>query len=141
MIILDAEALGEGGIGEDYAKHIAPALRRRGLTPAEVGEEFGPDDDSYRVISQGRTYLIFAPETDTSGFESWGNATFAIFDIVNRQLEGLPYRFYAFDNGNGLYGMFMTKEIYAEFVGSMKRKIEWPYIPEPEPPWYGQAHD
>jgi hypothetical protein len=89
----------------------------------------------------GGNEVVQSKSHAASGFESWGNATFAIFDIVNRQLEGLPYRFYAFDNGNGLYGMFMTKEIYAEFVGSMKRKIEWPYIPEPEPPWYGQAHD
>lgn len=139
MIPLDAEELGEGSIGKDYAKHVAPAMRRRGLSPAEIVEEFDPEGASYRVTSQGKTYVIYAP--DTGRFENWGNATFALFDIVNRQLEGLPYRFYAFDNGNGLDGMFLTKGIYEEFVGSVERKIDWPYIPEPDPPWYGQAHD
>ncbi|MGB8353573.1 MAG: hypothetical protein WCD79_06780 [Chthoniobacteraceae bacterium] len=140
LIILDAEELGEGSIGSLYESYLVPALRLHGVSPAKIVEEFDPKAVSYRVISQGRTYVIYSQEMDTSNGENWGNATFAFFDIVNRQLEETPYRFYAFYNGNDLEGMFLTKEKRDEAVRFLKQKKDWPYLPEPAHPWYGQPH-
>ncbi len=65
---------------------------------------------------------------------NWGNATFALFDIVNRQLEDTPYRFYAIYGGNDLSGMFLTEEACDEAILSLPRKMDWPYLPTPKGP-------
>jgi hypothetical protein len=72
--------------------------------------------------------------------ESWGKATYALFSIVNAQLAGSPYRFYAINGGNDLGGMFLTLEEYEAAKRSLKRKSDWPYLPTDEPPDYGQPH-
>ena len=141
MIILDAEDLGEGGIGASYINEVAPVLRRHGISPAEIVEEIEPEIGSYRVSSQGRTYVIYSPEMDLSEGQNWGNATYALFDIVNLQLQDSPYRFYAINDGNDLGGMFLTKEAREEAILFIKEKTDWPYIPVAGPPWYGKPHD
>jgi hypothetical protein len=140
-IILDAEELGEGSIGSSYVKDIVPVLTRFGISPAEIKEDFEPESERYTVTSQGRTYLVYSAEMDLSEGQNWGNATFALFDIVNRQLEGSPYRFYALNSGNDLTGIFLTIEEREKEVSSSKlRQVDWPYLPGPSHPWYGQLH-
>lgn len=141
MIPLDAEDLGEGSIGEDYKEKVLPVLRKYVAAPAEVIEERDSKGDTYKVTSQGKTYVIYSPGMDLNGGQNWGNATFALFDIVNRQLQNSPRRFYAINGGNDLGGMFLTKETYDRAIKSLKRKTDWPYLPDSSHPWYGQAHD
>ncbi len=141
MILLDAEELGEGRIGELYKKDVLPVLQKHIPVPAEVSEELDSAEGSYKVTSQGKTYIIYSPKMDMSEGQNWGNATFALFDIVNRQLENSTYHFYAINGGNDLGGMFLTKETYDKAINSLNKKSDWPYLPTEEHPWYGQPHD
>jgi hypothetical protein len=141
MFFFDAEDLAEGGIASMYKKYILPVLRQHVTTPAEIAEEIDAKEGSYKVTAQGKTYVIYAPGMDIDKGQNWGNATFALFDIVNRQLQDSPYRFYAINGGNDLGGMFLTRETYDRAVKSLKRKTDWPYLPTPDHPWYGQPHD
>lgn len=141
MIMLDAEALGEGDIGSAYKDKVLPALRRYVASPAEIVEEINPETSTYKVTSQGKTYVIYSPDMDTSKGQSWGNATFALFDIVNSQLQDSPYRFYGINGGNDLGGIFLTQAARDRAVKFLNRKTDWPYLPKPDYPWYGQPHD
>ncbi|MDD2468074.1 MAG: hypothetical protein PHI97_29195 [Desulfobulbus sp.] len=58
MILLDAEELGEGRIGEIYQKEILPVLQKHVKSPAQIIEELDSDANTYKVTSQGRTYNI-----------------------------------------------------------------------------------
>jgi len=139
MIILDAEHLGEGGIVVSYEKDIIPVLQRYVDTPVVIFESLDAEDGVYKVLSQGKTYLIASPETEVG--ENWGNATVALFEIVNHQLQDSEVRFYAINGGNDLGGMFLSEEAYNLAVNTYKRKQDWPYIPRLDPPWYGQPHE
>jgi hypothetical protein len=141
MLILDAKSLAEGGMLSAYEDEIIPALQRLGVNPVPIEEELDPDKPSYTVIAPGKTYVIYSRDVKSSEENSWGNATFALFDIVNRQLEGTPYRFYAINGGNDLGGMFLTEAMREEAIESLERKADWPYLPEDSHPWYGQPHD
>lgn len=141
IIHLDAEDLGEGSIGALYKRDVLPILRQHVATPAEVVEEMDSEAGLYKITSQGKTYVIYSPEMDLNEGQNWGNATFALFDIVNRQLQDSPYRFYAINGGNDLGGMFLTLETYDQAVKALKRKADWPYLPTKDHPWYGQPHD
>jgi hypothetical protein len=99
------------------------------------------DDDapSYSVRHCDVEYTIYG--TDLSdGDDGWGNATFALFNIVNAQLSDTAYRFYAINGGNDLGGMFLKPEQCEAAKKSLERKADWPYLPTGEPPWFGQHH-
>jgi hypothetical protein len=74
-----------------------------------------------------------------------GYATFAVFDIVNLQLKDSEYKFYAFNNGNELSGMFMSKNEYQQYCYILKvnkaKPSNFPYIPTLEPDWFEQYHE
>ena len=141
MVLLDAENLSEGGIGTAYRQKILPLLKRHVPAPAEVAEKLDADAPSYTVAALGRTYAIYAPQMDVSAGQNWGNATFALFDIVNRQMAGSAHRFYAVNAGNDLGGLFLTEETYRHAVSSIGSHRDRPYLPTRDPPWYGQPHD
>lgn len=135
MILLDAEDLAETGIKEAYER-VQVSLKKYVPNPLKIEELIDSDTATYAVTSGGVQYKIYSkkvPET-----ESWGNATYAFFSIVNRQLMSSNYRFYAINGGNDLGGMFLTKEQYKGAIASIKKKTDWPYIPTQENPWYGQ---
>jgi hypothetical protein len=136
MIILDAEALAEGGIKSAYDE-LLPALRRHIPSAAPIEERMDNDAPSYSVVCSGREYFIYGGDDQD---ESWGNATFALFDIINRQLERTQYRFFAINGGNDLGGMFLTVAEAEAAKQSLPRKQDWPYLPKLERPWYGQPH-
>lgn len=136
FIPLDAEALAEGGIAKAY-EDLRPALRKYASSPAQVQEQTDHDSPSYSVSCLGKEYFIYGGNDQQ---ESWGRATFAFFDLVNRQLEGTRYRFFAINGGNDLGGMFLTLEQAEEARKSLRRKADWPYLPTMKPPWYGQYH-
>ncbi|WP_300671563.1 hypothetical protein [Desulfoluna sp.] len=141
MMLLDAEELGEGHIGSSYENDVIPLLTKYISHPTEIDENFDSETGSYKVSSQNKTYVIYSPEMDLSEGHPWGNATFALFDIVNRQLQDSPYRFYAINGGNDLCGIFLTYEARTQAIESLEQKTDWPYLPEDNPPWYGQPHD
>lgn len=104
LIPLDAEALAETGLKPAY-EELLPRLKKYVASPAAVSERIDSDAPSYAVSCLGTEYPIYAKGDQD---ESWGRATFALFDIVNRQLAKTPYRFFAINGGNDLGGMFLT---------------------------------
>ena len=103
LIPLDAEALAETGLKPAY-EELLPRLKKYVASPAAVSERIDSDAPSYAVSCLGTEYPIYAKGDQD---ESWGRATFALFDIVNRQLAKTPYRFFAINGGNDLGGMFL----------------------------------
>lgn len=131
IVMLDAEELAEGSFVDIYDKMVVPALKKYVPEPAKVVEDLDADKGVYKVNALGTWYVIFAYFDDD---QSNANATIAMFDIVNRQLESTPYKFYAIGGGNDLGGVFLTKEGYDRLVKTTPRKNDWPYIPQPEKP-------
>lgn len=136
LIHLDAEDLAETGVKAAYEK-LLPQLRKYVAAPAEVKERIDSGAPSYVVSCLGTDYPIYA-EHDQD--ESWGKATFALFDIVNRQLAKTPYRFFAVNGGNDLGGLFLTPDQAEAARKSLPQKLDWPYLPTAKKPWYGQYH-
>lgn len=136
MIPLDAEALAETGVKAAYER-LLPALRKYVASPAEVSELIDHDVPSYAVTCMGTKYPIY-DQGDQD--ESWGRATFALFDIVNRQLATAPRRLFAINGGNDLGGMFLTPAEAEAAKKSLPRKTDWPYLPDAKQPAYGQYH-
>ena len=139
MIDLDAEALAEGGIREAY-EALLPALQVHVKTPDPITETLDADAPRYSVHHRGVEYVIYGPEVEDDDGRSWANAAYALFRIVNLQLEGTPYRLYAINGGNDLGGMFLKPEHCKAACESLESKSDWPYIPTQEPPWYGAHH-
>jgi hypothetical protein len=140
LILLDSEELAEEGIAQAYA-WLLPELRKHVEHPAPIEELTDHDAPSYKVRCGAEEFLIHGPglpEDDRSN--SWGRATHAIFAIVNAQMAGSPYRFYAFNGGNDLAGMFLTAAQVEEARDTLPDRVYWPYIPNDEPPWYGMYH-
>lgn len=123
-IHLDAEDLAEVGVKKAY-EQLLPKLRKHVASPAEVIERIDNDVPSYIVSCLGTDYPIYDKNDQD---ESWRRATFALFDIVNRQLVKTPYRFFAINGGNDLGGMFLTLD-QAEAAKKSLAKRDWPYLP------------
>lgn len=139
LIHLDAEDLAETGIRDGY-EALLPELRKYVPQPAKVEEVIDSDTPSYSVECGKKEYRIFGPELDEESGHSWGRAAFAFFSIVNDQLAGREYRFYAINGGNDLGGMFLTPAQAQAAQDSLPNRSDWPYMPTEEPPWYGQYH-
>jgi hypothetical protein len=139
-ISLDAENLAETGIAPAY-ESLLPELRKYVRQAAPVEERIDDDAPRYSVKCGAREFVIYGPELeDEPGSNSWGRATYAFFAIVNDQLANSAYRFYAINSGNDLGGMFLTSEQATAARKGLPRKLDWPYLPTDEPPWYGQYH-
>ena len=138
-IHLDAEALAEQGIAESYA-NVQPLLKTYGVVPLVVGEQIQAEKGIYAVTAGGHVQQIFPSPLGGGEYESWGVATVAFFDIVNRQLIKSPVRFYALNSGNDLMGIFLTERQVEAAKRSLKRRSDWPYLPTMQTPWFGQYH-
>jgi len=139
MVMLDAESLAETGIREAY-EELQPTLARFVPNPAPIEEVEDSEQPAYAVRSQGVEYVVYRPGLSDSEGQAWGRATFAFFDIVNRQLAGSTHRFYAINGGNDLGGVFLTESKCDMARRSLPRRTDWPYIPTEEEPWFGQFH-
>jgi hypothetical protein len=138
-IHLDAEELAEAGIAKAYERML-PRLRQFTKQPSEVIiEERDDDKPSYAVRCGSKRFVIYAPEIEETS-NSWGNATVALFTIINDQLENSTHRFYAISGGNDLFGIFLTPAQAVDARKDLPRKQDWPYLPRDEPGWYGQFH-
>lgn len=115
---------------------MLPTLRQYVSTPASVEEIDRPETDYYAVRSQGVEYVIYGPgDSDTP--PAWGRATFALFDIVNRQLQNAPRKFYAINGGNDLGGMFLTEAELRAARHALPNRRDWPYLPTNVAPNFG----
>lgn len=139
IIVLDAEAMAETGIKEAYDR-IRPLLSAYVDTPADLVEYIDSELPGYSVSSAGVTYHISSPALPSSEGEAWGRATYALFSIVNSQLNGSPVKLYAINGGNDLGGLFLSEQAVAVAKSALRSKADWPYLPTLERPWYGQYH-
>jgi hypothetical protein len=137
-IHLDAEALAETGIQTAY-EEILQELRKYIDHPSKVVEVIDQINSKYSIIANGRTYVIYDEQLDPK-MNSWGNATFAFFDIINSQLVNSPVRFYALNGGNDLFGIFLPPQDAESSKKGIKRKSDWPYLPKNETQWFGMFH-
>lgn len=141
---LDGEDLAEEGVQDAY-REIVPLLAGYGVQARLVTENFESSSGDYSIDFDGLRYVIVGPGGAEGSWESqadaWGLATCALFDIVNRQLAGNDVRFFALSGGNELHGIFMSAAQAERARRALPRKRDWPYLPTPEPPWFGQPHD
>ncbi len=135
MIILDAEELAEGGVGHAYAE-VGQHLKDYHIALAPITEMRDDELGKYSVNYMSRVYRISGPDIPES--ESWGRATFALFDIVNKQLKGTSYRFFALNGGNDLGGMILTPIQADAAKKTLLSKSDWPYLPTDSSPAFGQ---
>lgn len=143
LIHLDAEDLAERGIKDIYEREVIPYLINYVANPIKIEELSSIDNSQYQVKANNKVYLIY--DDNIEQYLSWGYATFALFDIVNQQLKNSDFKFYAFENGNELSGMFMSNAEYQRYYNQLKmnkeKLTEIPYIPTLEPGWFGQQHN
>jgi hypothetical protein len=64
-------------------------------------------------------------------------ASYALFDIVNRQMTTTNVKLFAISGGNDLFGIFMSPSQAEHARSVLPRKADWPYLPIPERPWSG----
>jgi hypothetical protein len=141
---LDGEALAEAGIQDAY-REIAPFLAELGVQARPLAENIDISGD-YSIDFDGHRYVISGPGAAPAGSresqaDAWGLATYALFDIVNRQLATSDVRLFALNGGNELAGIFMSTAQAEKARRALPRKTDWPYLPTPEPPWFGMFHD
>jgi hypothetical protein len=139
LVFLDAEDLAEGGIAQAY-ESMLPYLRKYVQQPSQIEEITDNDAPRYAVKCGAKEFVVYEPDRDNKIGVSWGRAAFVFFTIVNDQLASSGYRFYAINGGNDLAGMFLTPAQAQAAQITLLNKRDWPYLPNDEPPWYGQHH-
>jgi hypothetical protein len=137
-LILDAEELAEQGVVAAY-EELTRELIELGIEPASVSEHADAEAGTYVVQCGGTSYSISGPSIPAA--DSWRLATYALFDIVNRQLAGQELAMYALNGGNDLFGIFMTPAQAERSRGALPRRSDWPYIPTEQPDSFGMYHD
>ena len=139
MLLLDAEALSEGGIRAAYLE-LLPELKRYVGAPDDIEESMNAAATDYRVRHRDREYVVRSDSLASDEGQDWGRATSVLFSIVNAQLEETGYQFYAINSANDLGGMFLTSAECEAARRSLLRRMDWPYLPDSTHPWYGQPH-
>ena len=134
LIPLDAERLAEQGIAAAYAE-VLPQLQRYAASPLPVHDEVEGDTGAYAVRAGPHRFAVYGPGLD--GGEDWARAAVALFALVNANLEGSPYRFYALYGDNDLAGVFLTEAQCAQARRAIASRSSWPYLPVMQPPHYG----
>jgi hypothetical protein len=133
-IILDEEELAEGDIRRAYEEEVLPRLTAYLAEPWQLSEVMDSATPSYAVAAGGRSYAVHGPGIEEN---SWGRATFALFDIVNRQLAAAPVWLYALNGGNELMGIVLTETEAARAQAALPPR-DRPWLPSADPPSYGQ---
>src|SRR5688572_11093378 len=127
MLILDAEQLAERGLSHAYER-LLPQLQRFVAHPVTVTEQISEDGTLYSVLAANRAFAIVAPDLAADEGQRWGRATYALFAIVNEQLESSTHRFYALNGGNDLGGIFLSPDEAESARASLDTKTDWPYM-------------
>jgi len=124
MLFLDAEDLAEQGVALAY-EEIKSKFQERGIDLSPIEEVIDNENGTYHVIYGGKTYCIYEDFNDKN---SWVNATVALFDIVNSQLQELDVCLYAINNGNDLGGLILTESEFAKAREQLENKTDWPEV-------------
>lgn len=133
LILLDAESLSEQGILVAY-ESIKPLLAKYTEKIEHIEEMVDNDLPNYKVKFRGEVHEVYGPHTNHKKGESWGNATYVLFHIINSQLKNSDTKLYAVNGGNDLGGMFLTNSEYIEANKSIQRASDKFYLPTPEQP-------
>ena len=136
---LDAENLAEQGIAKAYDE-VLPELRQHVKNPIAIAESVDAHATRYAVRAAGQEFVIYGPDSPGSEDKSWGTATYVFFKIINDQLTHSNVRYYALNGGNDLFGIFLTPQQAEDAKRSLPKRSDWPYLPNPEWPSYGQYH-
>jgi hypothetical protein len=134
---LDAEDLAEQGIQDAY-RTIVPYLLQHAAQARPVTETIDSAHGHYSVAFDDHRYVICGPGVPEA--DSWGRAAHALFSIANRQLTMSEVRFFALNGGNDLFGIFLSQAQAERARRTLPRKRDWPYLPTPDPPWFGMFH-
>jgi hypothetical protein len=137
-ISLDAEDLAELGIQDAY-RELAPHMAALGVEPRPITETIDMALGAYAVECDGHRYAISGP--DLPDEHSWGLASHALFDIVNRQMAATDVRLFAISGGNDQFGIFMSPAQAERARRALSHKRDWPHLPTSEPPWSGLPLD
>lgn len=138
IVHLDAEELAEQGILSAYKKLLPRLLQFISATPIEISEEVDYEMASYIVHANGKRYVIVEDGGQTQ--DCWERATVAFFEIVNANLDGSSWKFYALYGGNDLSGMFLSEEQYIVARRVIQNRSDWPWLPVHQPPHYGHPN-
>lgn len=87
---------------------------------------------TYAIEHRGSVYPVSGGRI--SAEQGWANAAAVLFEVVNRQMEGSEYRFYALDHGNGLQGVFLTERQFTAARAFHRKGTDIPFVPTREPP-------
>lgn len=136
VVSLDAEELAEQGVLTAY-QALRPRLQKYVASFVEIREDIDSDAARYSVCAGGQKYEIWA--AGATNDDGWARATVAFFGIVNANLGGSPYKFYALYGGNDLSGIFLTEEEFADARRAITEPSHWPWLPVDEPPHYGYS--
>ena len=136
----DAEDLAEGGV-VDWLEELRPTLERIGARiDVDVTQEF--EESRYVVHAGGRDYMIYDLEgADAAAAEDgallWGLSWSRAFGLLNDLLEqaGSGERAYA---GSDAGVWFLTPELFEALVAELGDDRERPYVPNEQPPWFGE---
>ena len=71
---------------------------------------FESDLPSYSVACSGSVYEIYSPTSPDSQDAAWGRATYALFDIINSQLNRVRCQVLRNQRRKRLRGMFLTEQ-------------------------------
>lgn len=139
-IHLDAGRLAERGIRPAY-RTIGPLLRRVGVEPRPLSEGGERIVGTYSVRCGDQTYEIAGLHlTDDGDAAIEARATWTLFDLVNRQLDGTGYRFFAVGVGPRLCGWLLSGEqARVAFETAPEGSRERPYLPNELPPENGPS--
>lgn len=123
---------------EGYSR-LLPELKAYVAAPLVLSEKVDVERSFYTVLAGSSIQHIFPSPLGGDEYESWGVATAALFEIVNRQLVSAPVKLYAINSGNDLMGIFLTQHQAEAARKTLKRRSDWPYLPAMVP-WFGQYH-
>ena len=136
MLFLDAEELAEQGMSNAY-EEIKAAFQKHGIELSPIEEIINSEKGTYHVTHEGRKFCIYEDGNDQS---SWANATVALFNIVNSQIQECDLRLYAINGGNDLGGVILTKGDCVKAREQLENRTDWPYFPKHGDEWLGQPH-
>lgn len=131
----DSEDLAEGGVG-DLLVELEPTLRRIGVTPLTVDEDF--EEDHYDVTVNGKRYRILAPP-DIEDEYIWGYASSRTVMLINDLLGAAQTdeRAYGYSGGNDFGIFLLTPRLRDEVAAAIASPVDEPYEVDEQPPNFG----
>ncbi|MEA3264809.1 MAG: hypothetical protein U9R07_15145 [Pseudomonadota bacterium] len=138
-IHLDAESLAEMGMKDAYEElqrqsgdiGVEWAPMREKWDGQNAGYDGGPN---YRVEVNGKVYPVFG---SPPAKDAWAGAAATFFQVVNSQLSGRNFKFYAINSGNDLLAVRLTNEEFQRAQIFHKGSPYAPYLPNYDAPNYG----